>query len=368
MPENDTQHEVAEMELLPWTREPYERILGDPERQAHAYLLTGQAGLGKSAMAEQLAKALLCPEEEPGACGHCQSCRIFKSGSHPDLHVLQSDKLTTEVNNVFSVYAPRYLEDENIRKKRKKPSADIRIDQVRAVIPDINTRPQMSRCRVIVVNQAEDMNVNAANSLLKSLEEPPPDTYFLLISHEAGRLVPTIRSRCNRVDIRPPDRKIAVEWLSTQLAAGLDAESLLDSAAGLPLLALAYAQGSEDREIDLVQQMMIRLATKQVDAVYATRELLRTSEPVNLYTHIQKIISGIIRQNINRKQPGMKVLTLQEGLIDLGNRLNFRQLYAYLDMISTEKRLVGGPLDETLAMEESLINWQQMFQKQAGST
>jgi len=210
----EDQPAMPEQALYPWLTETLDRLLARRDQLAHAYLLAGHSGLGKTVFAEHLVKAMLCGAPMPAACGQCQSCHLFTVGTHPDLHVLQSERHTLEHPGILSAYAGRYLEQDS---KRKKPSAIIAVDQVRGVLPDINARPHMAACRVIVLNPAEDMHVSAANSLLKALEEPPPDTHFLLLSHDPGRLLPTLRSRCNRIDFRPPEARVAEQWLTDRL-------------------------------------------------------------------------------------------------------------------------------------------------------
>ncbi len=350
-------------ELLPWTRAAFDTFFSSRERRAHAYMLAGHSGLGKTIFTQQMAKSLLCQEGEGHACGQCQSCRLFESGSHPDMHVLQSEKRMVEVEDVFAIYAPRYLEDESKRKKRKKPSAIIAIDQVRGVIPDINTRPHLSACRIIIINTAEDLNINAANSLLKSLEEPPSDSYFILISHEPGRLLPTLRSRCNRIDFRIPDRQLAIDWLKTQLADQVDVGHLLDRASGIPLRAVEFAKSTQSSDEEQVIQHMLLLAHRQIDPASAAAVMIKVGELKIILESIQLWLSRLIRLKISSNNT---VLPINEGdkpLIDLGNRLNFRQLYDFLDKVSKSKQLAGGPLDPLLALEDDLISWQTMFSK-----
>ncbi|GMR05871.1 MAG: DNA polymerase III subunit delta' [Gammaproteobacteria bacterium] len=352
-------------ELLPWTEAAFDTFFSSQERRAHAYMLAGHSGLGKTVFAQQLAKSLLCQEEDIHACGQCQSCRLFESGSHPDLHVLQSEKRMVEIEDLFAIYAPRYLEDENKRKKRKKPSAIIAIDQVRGVIPDINTRPHLSTCRLILINTAEDLNINAANSLLKSLEEPPSDSYFILISHDPGRILPTLRSRCNRIDFRLPDKQQAMHWLSTQLADQVDVSQLLDRASGIPLRALEIANGTRHSDEEQVTQHMLQLAHRQIDPASAAAVMIKTGELKSILESIQLWLSRLIRLKVSSQNTTLPKNEADKPLIDLGNRLNFRQLYAFLDKVSNSKQLAGVPLDPLLALEDDLISWQAMFSNES---
>lgn len=352
---------MAKSDLYPWTEEAFDSFFSSKDRLAHAYLLAGQSGLGKTVFAEQLVKTILCQTQEDDACGVCQSCKLLESGSHPDLHVLQSEKRTLEINDLFASFAPRYLEDESKRKRRKKPSAVIAIDQVRGVIPDINTRPHLSSCRIIILNTAEDLNINAANSLLKSLEEPPSECFFLLISHEPGRLMPTLRSRCNRIDFRTPDKAQVLEWLNNQLPGRSDTAELLDRAAGIPLRALALADGVLNTDESRIFQVMLQLANRQIDPVTAAAELIKKTELIEILTPVQVMISRIIRLKTAARNGISAKKDDDRALIDIGKRLNFKQLYSFLDDVSASKQLAGGPLDDTLALESGLISWQRMF-------
>lgn len=354
---------MTSLDLLPWTEPAFDTFFGTQERRAHAYMLAGQSGLGKTIFAQQLAKSLLCETDDVHACGLCQSCRLFESGTHPDLHILQSEKRMVEIEDTFAIYAPRYLEDENKRKKRKKPSAIIAIDQVRGVIPDINKRPHLSSCRIIVINTAEDLNINAANSLLKSLEEPPSDSYFILISHDPGRLLPTLRSRCNRIDFRIPEKQLAIDWLKTQLAEHADISQILDRASGIPLRALELANGTRQSDEEQVMQQMLQLAQRQIDPASAAALMIKTSELSSILESIQIWLSSLIRMKVISENATIASIEGDKRLLDLGNRLNFRQLYAFLDKISRSKRLASGPLDPLLALEDDLISWQAMFGK-----
>ena len=347
-------------ELLPWTQEAFDSLVRSQGRQAHAYLLAGHSGLGKKNFAIQLAKSMLCHNSATSACASCQSCNLFESGTHPDLHVLQSEKRSVEVEDVLASYSPRYLEDESKRKKRKKPSAVIAIDQVRKVIPDINSRPHLAKCRIVIINGAEDLNINAANSLLKSLEEPPADSFFLLISHDPGRLLPTIRSRCLRIDFRVPEKQQALAWLTEQLAGRADASALLEHASGIPLRALTLADADEKSAEQQVKRSLIQLAEGKLDPVTACAELIKNYEMIDILSSIQGQVGHIIRLKFIAAADLAGYPGDDKVLINIGNRLDFKQLYAFLDKVSESKQLAGGPLDDTLALEADLISWQQL--------
>lgn len=328
-------------------------LLGKGGSLAHAYLLAGHSGLGKNAFAERLAQSMLCKHPTPFACGHCQSCHLFTSATHPDLHVLQSEKYSLDHPGLLSRYAERHIEHDN---SRKKPSAIISVDQVRDVLPDINTRPHMASCRIIVLNPAENLNINAANSLLKALEEPPADTYFLLISHDPGRLLPTLRSRCNRIDFRMPDTAITEAWLSAQLGDAQLAAALLRKARGIPLRALNLAQGGGEDGERRVSALLSGLADDNIDPVTAAADIMKDKEFElrGVLVSIQRLIAELIKGNAG--------LTVEKTrLHEIGNRLHSRELFGFLDKVSQSVRQVDTPLDEGLLLEDILSCWQELF-------
>lgn len=216
---------------LPWHdalwRQLQQRRAAD--RLPHALLLAGAAGLGKLTFARRLAQALLCASPDAGgdACGQCRSCRLFQAGSHPDYRLAQP------------------AEDGKV----------IKIDQVRELCAFLGYTPQYGGCKIALLAPAERLNVNAANSLLKTLEEPPGDCLLLLATAQPGRLPATVRSRCQTVSFSPPAPEIALPWLKARIAGALDAAALLEAAGGAPLLALTYADSERwQRRRDLAER------------------------------------------------------------------------------------------------------------------
>ncbi|MFK0572976.1 DNA polymerase III subunit delta' [Endozoicomonas sp.] len=177
---------------------------------AHALLLKGAPGIGKGFFAKALAARVLCNQAGVSyACGHCKSCELVKAGTHPDLLEVQPESAG-------------------------KP---IKIDQIRRVNEFARKTAQQGGRRVIVINPAEAMNINAANALLKSLEEPGENTLFILASARSGDMLATIRSRCQMVTFSVPERAGSMAWLSDHIADPLIVEQLLDLASGSPMTA-----------------------------------------------------------------------------------------------------------------------------------
>jgi DNA polymerase-3 subunit delta' len=189
-------------------------------RLPHALLLTGPRGIGKATLAFQVARHLLANPDPGKAPDDLQpadpSDRVFRqiaSGSHLSvLHVTRS-----------------------YNDKTKKFMTILGVDEVRRIGRFLSMTAHDGAYRVVIVDPADDMNVNAANALLKRLEEPPEKTLFLLLSHSPGRLLPTIRSRCQMLRLAPLGE--------AELKAALDATGAISAAAQLPEI-LARAEGS----------------------------------------------------------------------------------------------------------------------------
>ncbi len=221
---------------LPWLDEVAQRAaaLG----KAHALLIHGPAGAGHLAFGLLLAQAVLC--ERPAAaplpdhlpCGHCKACHLVTTRIHPDLLILIPDLLRVQLDWVDD-------EDSKLAKGDAKPSKDIRVEQVRLAIAWAQQTSGRGQGKVMLVHPADALNGAAANALLKTLEEPPGRLRLLLTSADPERLLPTVRSRCQRLRLDLPALTQATAWLREHGVA--DPDALLRAAGGSPLEALAWA-------------------------------------------------------------------------------------------------------------------------------
>ena len=222
----------------PWLLEPASRLRALKEKHPHALLIHGPQGVGKLALAEYLTQTLLCESGEDAPCGHCAGCRWLKAGSHPDYRRVEPEALAK----------PGAAEEGETDAARAadrtgKPSTEIKIDQVRGLDSFLTLKSHRGKFRVALVHPAEDMNANAANALLKSLEEPPGAALFVLVSHRPSWLLATIRSRCVPFAVETPDSESAARWLASQ---GVQTpEAWLAFASGAPLRALELSSQPE---------------------------------------------------------------------------------------------------------------------------
>ena len=208
-----------------------------PLAGAHALLIHGPAGAGHFELAVLLAQSLLCEADGSSggsrACGRCASCHLVATRAHPDLRMVLPAALRVQRGWTD--------EDDYIAPKGDaKPSRELRIDQVRAAIDWTQQTSGRGRGKVLLLHPADALNISAANALLKTLEEPPGQVRLLLTSADPEHLLPTVRSRCQRLPLALPPAAQARAWLQAQ---GLDApDALLALAGGSPLEALAWAQ------------------------------------------------------------------------------------------------------------------------------
>lgn len=219
----------------PWIGQQLGQLL---TQRGHAWLLTGPSGLGQYRLALALARAWLCEQTTDGvACGHCASCHAIDVRSHADLCILMPESLMLELGWPLGEKAQAELDG-----KTRKPSKEIRIEAVRDGVEFAQLSSARGRGKVVLAFPVERMNVVSANALLKTLEEPPGAVKFVLASHAAYRLLPTLRSRCVSHPMKWPDTATAQAWLQGQGVAAVDAGTMLRAAGGRPDDALALCQ------------------------------------------------------------------------------------------------------------------------------
>ncbi len=245
--------------IYPWLHRSWEALQSKLERMPHALLIHGPQGVGKRLLAERFAQSVLCEagDRRKAPCGACAGCRWVEAGSHPDLRLVEPEALAR---------APVAEEEAAPAPRATKPSIEIKVDQVRGLDDFLNLNSHRGGPRVALIHPAEAMNPNAANALLKGLEEPPGQAMFILVSHRPARLLATIRSRCVALPVPVPDTATAVAWLKQQDAG--DAGAQLAFASGSPLRALQYA--SEAGEA--ANRLRAALGFRDMDALSAVSD------------------------------------------------------------------------------------------------
>ena len=231
--------------LPPWLRRQLNAL---QQQRGHAILLSGPAGLGQYELALALARAWLC--EAPGAegaCGHCDSCHAVDVRTHPDLFVLMPETLALELGWPLDERT-----QDKIDKKEIKPGKFIRVDATREAVAFTQFTRSRGDTKVVLVHPADRLNIESANTLLKTLEEPPGAVRFVLATEAAHALLPTIRSRCQTHALAWPAPDEAMAWLQSAVQGdeafsgrppgGHDLATWLRAGGGRPDEALALAR------------------------------------------------------------------------------------------------------------------------------
>lgn len=315
----------------PWQQAQWAQLMQrhKDDRLAHALLLTGADGIGKHHFAVALAKSLLCEQvdAQDTACGRCKSCRLFESENHPD----------------YSAIMPA------------EQGGAIRIDQIRELIEYLGLHSHFSGKRIVLLAPAERMNTAAANSLLKTLEEPQPNTLLLLVTARPTQLPATIRSRCQVIRFEQPDPGLAQDWLSPQLENSGQAANLLSLASGAPLLALEMSTNDtlQNQQRLLADLSGISQGTKDPVATAAAWFKDETARPVHwLYMWVCDMIrsrTGVEDFAHNRD--------LAPTLHSLAQTIDLKRLYAFLDKLVEALRFQNTSANKRLMIEGLLIAW-----------
>ena len=318
----------------------------------HALLISGQRGIGKFDLARAFAAALLCerPTASGEACGTCAACSWLEQGNHPDFRLLQPDALAE-------------CEAAADAAGKKKPSQQITIDQVRGLDDFLHVGTHRQGMRVILINPAEAMNRATAKSLLKSLEEPIATTLFILVTGEADRLLPTIRSRCQAIKIGQPAKDDCEQWLRQ---AGVDdAARWLALAGGSPLLAVELVSSDEGSLLDALVGEMARGATLDPLAAAAALDWVIKAEkrPAPLKRLLEWAQKWLVDLCLSAENmPPRYFLAHADVLQSLARSTASVNLLAFNRKTLQYKLQCEQPLNGRLFLEDFFLNYAALFQ------
>jgi DNA polymerase-3 subunit delta' len=334
--------------IYPWQQAAWERLQQMRERLPHAILFHGAAGIGKADFMEAFAQALLCENVQPDghACGQCASCGWFVQHNHPDYRRVRPEALEDEPAGDGEDGA----DADKKSKSTKAPSKEIKIEQIRALADFMNISTHRQGLRVVVLYPAEALNMPASNALLKTLEEPPPGTVFLLASNSLDRLLPTILSRCRKFALPMPDHAQALAWLQQQGVP--DADGWLREQGGAPLAALAQAETGNREEMDVLLQL---LAHPNVEGALKTADRLSKSPLPMLVAWQQRwlydVFSVKLSGNIRYYPRYQRELSSLAGKVHTGN------LMRAIKSTNERRAVADHPLSAKLFVEDMLLDY-----------
>ncbi|MFS2216954.1 DNA polymerase III subunit delta' [Telluria sp. Tellsp104] len=334
--------------MYPWQEDAWTRLQAMRVRLPHAILFHGPAGIGKADFIEAFAQALLCENMRPDghACGACASCGWFVQGNHPDYRRVRPEALEDEAPSAEGDEAPA----EEKKGKSKTASKEIKIEQVRALADFMNISTHRQGLRVVVLYPAEALNMPASNALLKTLEEPPPGTVFLLASNGLDRLLPTILSRCRKFALPMPDHAQALAWLEAQGVT--DADGWLREQGGAPLAALAQAETGSREELDGLLHV---LAQPSVEAALRSADKLSKAPLASLVAWQQRWLYDVFSYKLSgviRYYP-----RYQRELAALAGRVHVAQLMQAIKSTNERRAVADHPLSPKLFVEDMLLDY-----------
>ena len=323
----------------PWLSQALGKL---PEELPDALLIHGQAGIGKQKLATALAQSLLCadPAETRQPCGRCVGCHLFEVGNHPDFRLIQPETEMEEGARTRAVKA----------RKGTKPSSRILVDAVRALTDLVTNVSHLGGAKVVVIAPAETLQPQAGGALLKMLEEPNKDTYFILVTHEAHRIPATISSRCFKLPIIPPSLSDATTWLNDKASEHADEALRLSSYA--PLAALTLSKNDEFWSCR--DELMAEFG-----------EL--TPDPLRLAAGVERLepeaigrLLGTWIYDLLATQAGGAVryhADMNSIIMRTAERVSGTDLCHWNDEVSEYARAASHPLNRRLALEALFSKW-----------
>ncbi len=325
--------------IYPWQQRQWQKItqLLKTERLPHAMLLYGNPGLGKADFAVTLANAVLCqqPASDHQACGLCKACQLLAANTHPDLHYLQPTAPATS--------------------KSKNPVRSIRIDDIRVLCEKLNQTSLYGGFRVAIIEQVELLTLSAANSLLKTLEEPGENVLIVLVTARTHRLPVTIRSRCQLMRFTMPDESQSLHWLKDRQPGYSDSQlqQSLKYAFGSPLTAVDYLQEAEHQEV-LSEAMIASVSGKNsLDSAVKLAKFakVRTLEGMMSWvSDVSKLQSCGAETEITNEQ-------YRTSLQALAKKVNQQRLYRFYDQLNFNLLHSSIAVNEQLLWESLLLSW-----------
>ena len=331
--------------IYTWQQSQWQQInqLIASKRLPHAMLLRGNQGLGKADFAVALANAVLCkqPTANFQACGLCKACQLLTANTHPDLYYLKPTAPPTS--------------------KSKNPVLSIRIDDIRALCDKLNQTSQYGGFRVAILEQAENLTLSAANSLLKTLEEPGQNVLILLVTARPHRLPVTIRSRCQSLRFTEPDEKQALDWLQqNQASAGqqlqgsqIQLQQALKYAHGSPLAALKHLQQEQHHQI-LCEAMTAGISGgSSLD--YAAK--LAKFAKIQTLEGMLSWVSDLSRLLACGPETGIINEQYRVKLQALAKKVNEQRLFRFYDQLNFNLLHSSIAVNEQLLWENLLLSW-----------
>ncbi len=319
---------------LPWLQAGWSQLHNYvlQNRVPQALLVKGNAGMGKKQLMTFFAQSVMCsaPDSDGSYCGQCQSCKLFDAGTHPDYLFIQPEQ----------------------------PGKAIGIDVIRQLTAKLSLKPQFDSYRLVIINQADCLNMASANAFLKFLEEPTERTCLILITDKAASLPATISSRCQKLQISVTDNALIKQWLQQQGYAE-NSDLLVKLAQGSPLLARQLAENNLLTLRNECFQQYLKLAQGKENFVVIAEQWSKFDKQQMefLLFCLQSWLMDIVKLQFNHQTDQLLNFDLSRNLQEMADRLDLKKIYKYYDFLLLSQQRIDTQLNKQLMFEDILIQW-----------
>jgi len=326
------------LEFYPWHEEQKIFLfnLAKQNHLHHAFLLHGPAYLGKFDFACAMAGVLLCEstgtKEKAEACRDCHACHLVRSMTHPDFYVLRPEK----------------------------EGKQILVEEVRQLISFMSKSSARSGRRLIIIDECQQMNASAANALLKFLEEPGEHVHLFLISSEWNTLLPTIRSRCQKLSFSVPTESQSFNWLKKHIDGAIE-QSLLEYSGGSPLLARKFQDQPIYTDRKTILLALRNLLQGNVGAISVANQWSEYS--LGLFIEWwHACLCDVLKLMAQAEIQHLRFQSLYAELEIFANLIEEQRLISFMDEILFMRQQLnrGATFNQPLMLESLLLRWQSL--------
>lgn len=321
--------------IYPWQMTQWQQFWRQKNlgRLPHALLLTGIAGTGKSEFAIEMAHALLCEQVSPEgmACRKCHACRLIQGDVHPNV----------------------------LRLTPEKEGQAIKVDQVRAASEFVFQTSMRGRMRVVIIHPADNLNLSAANALLKTLEEPAPDSLIILVSDHSGQLPATVLSRCQQLLFPRPPAALAMPWLIHEINdSAADPVLLLRLTGGAPLAASRLLKDNKLAFRQSFYQSLIALSEGKADLIQCASQC-QDEDSLKLVDLFSSWMVDLLKLHLNGAPDQVTNTDYAPALSALSNKIARTRVSRLTEFLTDTRRQLceGINLNKTLIAENLLFRW-----------
>lgn len=300
-------------------------ILAD--KVSHSYIFEGPYGVGKKTVAMDFAKLLLC-EDENKPCGECKSCKMIEAGTHPDINSVKKDTKITKIDTVRE-----------------------------QLIKFMDIKPYVGKYKIVIVEEADTLNIEGQNAMLKTIEEPPAYGIIILITRNLASLLPTIKSRCIHLRFAPLSSQIVIDYLMKKQVAEHEVPIYTQFCEGSIGLAkdLIEDKAFLDRRRESIQYLSQLDKANLIEMYGIVKEICDHKEEIQDVLMFWELWYRDIAMAKALKIDNFYYLDYKSQLLDMSNKLTYNKISSNLEHIRESKQNLKQNVNITLIIENLLL-------------